>query len=254
MATRRSAILAGCLLVATIGESHADDNRYLRKVGTLVEMKDLPGVERPEPASPLARLAEATTAELPRRERPDPDRTLPAGLRVTTRCRDTWCADGLLVGKKKTLIAPEPRAADRGWLRKGWLERVVRVVWQDEKRVSVYVAESWFEDGSAHVNNALQCRTFDLRSGRVLALADVLPGGAADRALAQARRQLASDDGELGGVKSFKTTKGGFRFRAGESGGDGPPDVVVCAQGPYPSESGTIVEMKVPAAAAGSTR
>jgi hypothetical protein len=201
----------------------------------LVSIRDLPDIKRPpERGSPGGR-GPATTAALRPRGRPDPDRPLPGGLRITTRCEHGCCVDGLMAGDR-VLLAAAVGAGQRSTCRHGWLERVVRVAYQDETAVSIYVAESSYDDGAAHANNLLRCRTFDLATGHRMMLHDVLPGAQSGKALAAVRRRLRDSID----FSRFTANTTGIRLR---KDADGRRHVQLCSEGFYPGESESIVEI-----------
>ena len=187
--------------------------------GKHVRIRDLPDIVRPKGRAP-------TTAELSIRHSPGPDRRLPGGLRITTRCEDSCCVDGLMAGDK-VLLAPQVDPDFRDHCGNGWYERVVRVAYQDESAVSIYVAESWFYEGAAHAHNRLRCRSFDIATRKQLRLADVRPGAAAIRALAQARR-LIRDTHDLHG---YTPNAAGIRFRGPRTGKAAQLGLQFCAEG-----------------------
>lgn len=192
-----------------------------------------------------------TTAALGERHQPG-RRELPGDLVVETRCGESWCVDGLSV-RGRTLLAAEPTAEERRWVRRGWLERVVRVDWWDESFVSVYVAESSFVEGAAHANNALRCRTFDARSGRALSLRDVLPARSAALVLAKARRLFEDEVAieELGHALDFgpgyELRSDGFRLARTDRHGGERPEIILCAQGVACGSDGAMVELRLEA-------
>lgn len=207
---------------------------------------DLEGVEPPPPGPA------PTAAGLGARSGPA-KRELPGGIVVETRCGDGWCVDGLSV-RGKVLVAPKPTADEARWLRNGSLERVVRVDWWDDAFVSAYVAETSFEAGAAHANDALRCRTFDARSGRTLTLGDVLPPRFAALVLAKARRLLADENLAIDEVGEALSSGGGYElspkdFRLARTPGytGSRPEIVLCAEGAWQSVGGTILELRLEA-------
>lgn len=202
--------------------------RHLPEIGRLVGIADLADVH-------LALRGGPTTAVLENRRRPDPDRPLPGGLRITTRCESGCCVDGLTAGGK-VIVAAELDADDRRTCRAGWLDRVVRVVFQDRSTVSIYEARSWFSAGAAHANNQLRCRSFDLATGRPLRLGDVLPRGDAKSAIGRARQAIRAQS-DLAG---FTPNAAGIRFQIR---GEGVREVQFCAEGAYPLKSDQILEL-----------
>jgi hypothetical protein len=196
-----------------------------------------------------------TTAMLIRRASPGV-RTLPNDLQVETRCGANWCVDGL-ASADHVLLPAEPDAEALEGLAEpdAWLEQVVRVAWQDERYVSAYVAQSEFS-GGAHANNILQCRTFDVRSGRALSLQEVLPPAAADGLLARATRFVDPDPARDGpapdiDASGFAFVARGFRFAGPPPGPEAVPAIVLCGEGDYPRESGSVLELPIEALPAG---
>ena len=192
-------------------------------IGKGVRISDLPDIVRPTGPAP-------TTAELASRHDPGPDRPLPGGLRITTRCEGNCCVDGLMAGDE-VLLAPQVDRDLRDHCAEGFVERVVRAAYQDESAVSIYVAESWYFAGAAHAHNRLRCRTFDIATRKPLALRDVVPGAAATRALAHARWMVRN----VPTLRGYAPDAKGIRFG---SGNQGRRDVEFCAEG-----SGDIAEM-----------
>jgi len=197
------------------------------EIGHLVVIKDLADVH-------LAFKGTPTTAVLEQRRHPPPDRPLRGGLRITTRCEQGCCVDGLMAADK-VLLAPELDADDRRTCRNGWVDRVVRVAFQDRAVVSVYVARSWFDAGAAHANDQLRCRSFDLATGRPLKLGDVLERAEAQHAIDRTRRALRG-----GAFADFTLTPAGIRFQPGPVRGH---DVQFCAEGRHPAKSDQILEI-----------
>ncbi len=208
-----------------------------------LNISELDDIVRPE--------SRPTTAELGRRTRPTREE-LPGNLTVETRCGRNWCVDGL-ISNNTVLIAPELQPDEAKALRDpgAWLERVIRVAWQDDAHVSAYVAVSEFS-GGAHANNQLSCRSFARKPGRALSLKQVFQPRFAELLLSGTPRLF--DDtvsleelGEPLDAAGFQVDPQGFRFgRAGRLKGT-RPEVILCAQGPYPSDSGTILELSVEA-------
>ncbi len=204
-------------------------------VARRVSIADLPGLTKPATSTP-------TTAELGPRSRASEGRTRANGIEVRTVCGDSYCIDGIRdIVSNETFLPARLSADDRTIAGAGWLERVVRITLADDAHVSAYVAESSLS-GGAHANNVLACATFDRKSRRRIGLKDVLP---------QARhgaKKLQSLFAEP--VKAFNllgATLDGERFVVRETGIllGVKGEVIVCAQGPYPSQSGSVIELSV---------
>jgi hypothetical protein len=166
-------------------------------------------------------------------------------LVIETRCGKNWCVDGLAV-EGRTLIPALPRPDEAKLLREegAWLERVLRVVWQDGTHLSLYVAQSEFS-GGAHANNILRCRTYAKKQGRPLGLGQFLDKRRAGRVLGKTRRWLGGErDGMDIETAGFTPDAHGFRL---ETGAGGRPAVVLCAEGSYPSESDAVIELRLQA-------
>jgi hypothetical protein len=226
-------VALAALLVTDVDDAVRDGDRgacvqiHRQSIGHVVGIADLADVH-------LALAGAPTTAVLEKRRSPSPDRNLPGGLRITTRCDQGCCVDGL-AADGKALIAAELDGDDRRACRGGWVDRVVRVAFQDRAAVSVYVGRSWFVNGAAHANNQLVCRSFDRASGRPLKLGDVLSGAEARRVLDQTRRTLRGSE-----FAGFTPNAAGIRFQPAPARGR---DVQLCAEGPYPAKSDQIVEI-----------
>jgi hypothetical protein len=217
------------------------------RVSRQLEISDLEGIVRPPSG-----LAE-TTAALGRRKQAA-RRELSNGLRIETRCGKNWCIDGLAIADR-VLIGAEPDADEARVLRDedgAWLERVIRIAWQDDAFVSVYVAESSFSDGAAHANNHFTCRSFERRAGRAVSLRDVLPATSAKLLLAKMRGlfnpEVAAEElGETLDTWGFELKPEGFRFgRTAEYTGS-RPEIILCAESASTAHDGAIVELKVEA-------
>jgi hypothetical protein len=132
-----------------------------------------------------------------------------------------------------------------------WMERVVRIAWQDTSVVSVYVAQSEFS-GGASANNSLTCRSYDILRGHLLHLQDVLAKRSVELLLAKARGLLDANVAidELGKpleANGFEFNEQGFRMDRSTHYHGTHPEIVLCGESPYPSEAGSIVELRIEA-------
>jgi hypothetical protein len=161
--------------------------------------------------------------------------------------------DGLFIGDRPLLPAELTKEEQMIYQADGaWLERVLRVVWENDKLVSVYVAESEFS-GGAHANNKFRCRTLDRQTGRALTLHDMFPSSSAELLIAKVNAlfdantamEVLGHDLETDG--SYRITPDGFRLRpVGEVTG-GRPEIILCAEGAYPLGSSTLFELPIAA-------
>lgn len=207
-----------------------------------VKVGQLEGVETP---------SGITTAELKRRTASREQEVGP-GIRIITRCSDNWCVDGLQVDGR-TVIAPSPSLEEKKvYQSEGeWLEQVIRVAWESDRYISIYIARSEFS-GGAHANNTIICRTYRRAGGKLLSLEDVLPAVSANRLLNKARDLFNEDKafdvlGDSLNAQGFELKLKDFRFeRTAEHRGENP-EIILCAQGPYPSGSAELLELRVEA-------
>lgn len=207
-----------------------------RRLG-IGDLADIPSPGGPAP----------TTAALPRRSEGAERRTTWPGLVVHTTCRGDVCLDSL-VDDGTTVI--EPTASETP--DEGWIERVVRVPWANGEYVSAYIATSRRTGDAAHANNRLRCHTFRRQNGEPLSLEKVLGESAASRLIAKANSLLdeACAIEVLGrplDAAGYTFTLEGFRFGR-TAAHDGPrPEIILCAEGPHPRDSGHILEMRLEA-------
>lgn len=174
-----------------------------------------------------------------------------AGLRIVTRCRGHACVDGLTLNGR-VLVKPELDAADAAVYRQGnaWMERVIRVVWPGQGRVSIYVAESEYS-GGAHANNSLACRTYDTKTGRMLRLRDVMPAASARRVMTRVGALLSDVNrgiDVLGEIvpEGYSLDERGFRLGRSDSPRGIGPELYLCAEASGP-RGGTVLEIRLDA-------
>jgi hypothetical protein len=185
-----------------------------------------------------------TTAALARRSTDGKRQTKWPGLVVQTTCRDNVCLDGLADGDTTVI---EPTASDAP--DEGWMERVVRIPWANSEYVSTYIATSRYTRGAAHTNNRLRCRTLRRRTGEPVTLEDILGETSANRLVAKANGLLDANRaidilGRSLDASGYTFTAESFRFGRTPDHDRPHPEIILCAEGPYPRDSGHILEMR----------
>ena len=207
-------------------------------LGRFVAIGDLDGI---------ARAAGRGTALLPRRSA-DAAVDLPDGVRIVTHCGATWCVDGLTVGDKTLIPAVlDAEEAETYGADGAMLERVIRVAWSDETHVSIYVAESAYS-GGVHADNSLACRSFDVATGRLLGLGDVLPAASVELLGKRIAPLLDDPDAAIEALgapieaSGFALTNDGFRFGTATARGAPGTAIILCAEGPD-SDSSRVLEI-----------
>lgn len=133
-----------------------------------------------------------TTARVRMRQEPSSgERERVGEVAVTSRCTRDSCFDGLRdlrTGRDLLPTAPTPDEQEV-LAAPGRIQRVVRIAHVSEEFVSVYLGSASYS-GGARADNALECATFERRTGQRVALLRVVSSREAQRLTREASRML----------------------------------------------------------------